>query len=303
MRLYAAALLRRLPVDLGRPRLLVLAGLLLLGGGFALGTLVGSATAEREEAATLERWSAELAAQRESVQAARQAVEDQVGALAARVGQMHARLIRLDALGKRLTEVANLDRGEFNFDEPPAVGGPGEGVEIAGELPSVPTLDDMLEALGRSIEDRSRQLAALESLILSRELARQVVPGGRPVEAGFISSFFGSLTDPFHGRTAFHAGLDFSAAPGTRVLAAADGVVSFAGRDGNYGKLVEVTHGNGYVTRYAHNSTILVEAGQTVRKGDPIALMGSTGRSTGTHLHFEVLREGRPVNPISFVGR
>ncbi|MCU0974836.1 MAG: M23 family metallopeptidase [Steroidobacteraceae bacterium] len=303
MRLDAAALLRRLPLDLNRPRLLMLAGLLLLGGGFALGALVGSTTAERQDAATLERWSAELAAQRQSVVAARQAVDDQVGALAARIGQMHARLIRLDALGKRLTEVANLDRGEFNFDDPPAVGGPGEGVEVAGALPSVPTLEDMLDAMGRSIEDRSRQLAALETLILSRELARQVVPGGRPVESGYISSFFGSRTDPFHGKAAFHAGLDFAGAPGTRVLAVADGVVSFAGRDGNYGKLVEVTHGNGYVTRYAHNSTLLVEAGQTVRKGDPIALMGSTGRSTGTHLHFEVLREGRPVNPLSFVGR
>jgi murein DD-endopeptidase MepM/ murein hydrolase activator NlpD len=303
MRFDTAALLRRLPVDLNRPRHLLLGGVLLLGGGFALGALFGSATAERQDAATLERWSAELAAQRQSVMAARQAVEDQVGALAARVGQMHARLIRLDALGKRLTEVANLDRGEFNFDEPPAVGGPGEGTEIAGQLPSVPTLDDMLDTMGRSIEDRSRQLAALETLILSRELARQVVPGGRPVESGYISSFFGSRTDPFHGKAAFHAGLDFAGAPGTRVLAAADGIVSFAGRDGNYGKLVEVTHGNGYLTRYAHNSTILVEAGQTVRKGDPIALMGSTGRSTGTHLHFEVLREGRPVNPLSFVGR
>jgi murein DD-endopeptidase MepM/ murein hydrolase activator NlpD len=304
MRFDAAALARHLPAaDLARPRTLLAAGILLLGGGFLLGAVVGSATAERQDAETLERWSAELASQREAVTAARQAVEDQVGALAARIGQMHARLIRLDALGKRLTEVANLDRGEFDFDAPPAVGGPDDAVEVAGAGSSVPVLDDMLDALNRSIEDRSRQLSALESLILSRELARQVVPGGRPVESGYISSFFGSRTDPFHGRAAFHAGLDFAAAPGTRVLSAADGIVSFAGRDGNYGKLVEVTHGNGYVTRYAHNSTLLVEAGQTVRKGDPIALMGSTGRSTGTHLHFEVLREGRPVNPLSFVGR
>lgn len=304
MRFDAAALVRRLPFDaLTRPRNLVAAGLLLLGSGFALGTLVGSASAEREDVATLEAWSAELAAQREAVLAARQALESQVSALAVRVGQMHARLLRLDALGKRLTEVAGLDRGEFDFDAPPAVGGPDGGAETAGEAPSVPVLDDMLDALSRSIDDRARQLAALETLILSRELARQVVPGGRPVESGYISSFFGTRSDPFHGRTAFHAGLDFAGAPGTRVLAVADGVVSFAGRDGNFGKLVEITHGNGYVTRYAHNSTLLVEVGQTVRKGDPIALMGSTGRSTGTHLHFEVLRDGRPVNPLSFVGR
>lgn len=303
MLLDATAPTRRLSIGSSRPGILLAAGLLLVLGGFALGALVGSATAERQDAATLEKWSAELAAQRESVTTARQAVEDQVGALAARVGQMHARLIRLDALGKRLTEVADLDRGEFDFDAPPAVGGPDGGAEVAGAGPAVPALDDMLDAMSRSIEDRSRQLAALEALILSRELARQVVPGGRPVESGYISSFFGSRTDPFHGKAVFHAGLDFAGAPGTRVLAVADGIVSLAGRDGNYGKLVEITHGNGYVTRYAHNSTLLVEAGQTVRRGDPVALMGSTGRSTGTHLHFEVLREGRPVNPLSFVGR
>jgi murein DD-endopeptidase MepM/ murein hydrolase activator NlpD len=303
MRFHAAALARRLPFDLSRPRAVALSALVLAGGGFLLGAGFGLATAERQDVAALEQWSAELAAQREAVTAARQVVEDQVGALAARIGLMHARLVRLDALGKRLTEVADLDRGEFNFDAPPAVGGPDGGTAVAGSAPAVPVLDDMLDELGRSIEDRSRQLAALETLILSRELARQVVPGGRPVESGYISSFFGARTDPFHGREAFHAGLDFAAAPGMRVLSAADGIVSFAGRDGNYGKLVEVTHGNGYVTRYAHNSTLLVEVGQTVRKGDAIALMGSTGRSTGTHLHFEVLREGRPVNPLSFVGR
>ncbi len=304
MRFDAAALMRRVALpDLSRPRVLAVSALTLVLGGFVAGAGFGVAAAERRNVAALDQWSAELAGQRESLDAARQAVEDQVGALAVRIGQMHARLLRLDALGKRLTEVADLDRGEFDFDHPPAVGGPDAGAEVAGAAPAVPAIDEMLDALGRSIDDRGRQLAALETLILSRELARQVVPGGRPVESGYISSFFGSRTDPFHGKTAFHAGLDFAGAPGTRVLAVADGVVSFAGKDGSYGKLIEVTHGNGYVTRYAHNSTLLVEAGQTVRKGDAIALMGSTGRSTGTHLHFEVLRGGRPVNPLGFVGR
>jgi murein DD-endopeptidase MepM/ murein hydrolase activator NlpD len=123
------------------------------------------------------------------------------------------------------------------------------------------------------------------------------------VESGYISSFFGRRPDPFTGESAFHPGIDFAGAPGTRVLAVADGVVSFAGRDNGYGKMVEVTHGSGYVTRYAHNSTLLVEPGQTVRRGDALALMGSTGRSTGTHLHFEVLRDGNRVNPMSFVRR
>jgi murein DD-endopeptidase MepM/ murein hydrolase activator NlpD len=157
--------------------------------------------------------------------------------------------------------------------------------------------------VGAAIDDRGRQLTALQNLILTRELARQIVPGGRPVESGYISSLYGQRTDPFDGHNAFHSGLDFAGTAGTRVLAVADGIVSHAGVDGGYGRLIEITHGNGYVTRYAHNAKLLVEPGRTVKRGDPIALMGSTGRSTGTHLHFEVLRDGRPVNPLSFVRR
>lgn len=292
-------------VDLSHPRT---AGRLALGVtalsacAFLAGAVVGWNGAERSAIASLEEWSAELTAQRESIAEVRRIADEQVSTLAARVGQMHARLIRLDALGKRLTEVANLDRGEFDFDAVPAIGGPQEQGP-AGEGPVVPVLDDLLGSMTAAIDDRSRQLAALETLILSRELARQVVPGGRPVESGYISSFFGKRADPFTGESAFHSGIDFAASPGTRVLAVADGVVSFAGRDRGYGKLVEVTHVGGYVTRYAHNASVLVQPGQTVRRGDPIALIGSTGRSTGPHVHFEVLRDGRPVNPMSFVGR
>lgn len=292
-------------VDLTRPRtagILVAGALFLVGTAFLSGAVVGWNGAERSALADLEGLSASLTEQRESIAEVRQAADEQISALAARVGQMHARLIRLDALGKRLTEVANLDRGEFNFDAAPAVGGP-EVEGLSGEGPTVPALDDLLASLDATIDDRSRQLMALETLILSRELARQVVPGGRPVESGYISSFFGKRADPFTGEAAFHAGVDFAASTGTRVLAVADGVVSYAGRDTGYGKLVEITHGGGYVTRYAHNASVLVQPGQTVRRGDPVALVGSTGRSTGTHVHFEVLRDGRPVNPMSFVSR
>lgn len=301
-----AALFRHLPrLDLSRPRTLALTlggAIFLMACAFLAGTVTGSSHVERSALADLEHWSSDLQSQRQAIVEARSVAEQQISALAARIGQMHARLIRLDALGKRLTEAANLDRGEFDFDNPPAVGGP-EDSAPAGDSPTVPTVAGLLDSLTTTIDDRSRQLAALETLILSRELASQIVPGGRPVESGYISSFFGKRPDPFSGETVFHAGLDFAGAPGTRVLAAAGGVVSFAGRDKGYGKLVEVTHGNGYVTRYAHNASLLVEPGQTVRRGDPLALMGSTGRSTGTHLHFEVLRDGRPVNPVSFVRR
>lgn len=249
---------------------------------------------------TLARWGEDLTSQDAELARIQRDVNDQVAVLAKRVGQMQAQLLRLDALGKHLTDVAKLNRGEFDFDNPPAVGGPETG---QGEGPVVPALDSMIGSLDAQIDDRRRQLTALSNLILTRELAQQIVPGGRPVESGYISSLYGQRTDPFDGNQATHSGLDFAGAPGTRVLAVADGIVSHAGPDGGYGRLIEITHGNGYVTRYAHNAKLLVEPGQTVKRGDAIALMGSTGRSTGTHLHFEVLREGRSVNPLSFVRR
>jgi len=248
---------------------------------------------------TVARWNEDLSTQREHLTRIEQDVDDQVSALATRVGRMQAQLIRLDALGKQLTEVAQLKRGEFDFDDPPALGGP----ETTGEGPVVPALDSMLDTMDAQIDDRRRQLTALQNLIMTRELARQIVPGGRPVEAGYISSLYGQRTDPFDGNQANHQGIDFAAAPGTQVLAVADGIVSHTGLDGGYGRMIEITHGNGYVTRYAHNAKILVTPGQTVKRGDPVALMGSTGRSTGPHVHFEVLHDGRPMNPLSFVRR
>lgn len=248
---------------------------------------------------TVARWNEDLATQGEHLARIEQNVDDQVSALATRVGRMQAQLIRLDALGKQLTEVAKLKRGEFDFDEPPAVGGP----ETAGEGPVVPALDAMLNSMDAQIDDRRRQLTALQNLIMTRELARQIVPGGRPVESGYISSLYGQRTDPFDGNQATHRGIDFAGIAGTQVLAVADGIVSHTGLDGGYGRMIEITHGNGYITRYAHNAKILVQPGQTVKRGDPVALMGSTGRSTGPHVHFEVLRDGKPMNPLSFVSR
>lgn len=248
---------------------------------------------------TVARWNEDLAAQSEQLARIEQNVDDQVSALATRVGRMQAQLVRLDALGRQLTEVAKLKRGEFDFDEPPAVGGP----ESAGEGPVVPALDAMLDSMDAQIDDRRRQLTALQNLIMTRELARQIVPGGRPIESGYISSLYGQRTDPFDGNQATHRGLDFAGVAGTQVLAVADGIVSHTGLDGGYGRMIEITHGNGYVTRYAHNAKILVQPGQTVKRGDAIALMGSTGRSTGPHVHFEVLRDGKPMNPLSFVSR
>lgn len=271
--------------------------LALVAGAWFAGSRWGGQSAVGEF--TVARWNEDLDAQREQLERIEQDVDDQVTTLATRVGRMQAQLIRLDALGKQLTEVAKLKRGEFDFDQPPALGGP----ETAGEGPVVPALDAMLDSMGAQIDDRSRQLTALQSLIMTRELARQIVPGGRPVESGYISSLYGQRTDPFDGHQASHHGIDFAGAAGTQVLAVADGVVSHTGTDGGYGLAIEITHGNGYLTRYAHNAKLLVKQGQTVKRGEAIALMGSTGRSTGTHVHFEVLRNGKTMNPLSFVRR
>ena len=214
---------------------------------------------------------------------------------------MSAEVIRLEALGRRLTEMAGLDEGEFNFDEPPAQGGPEAVVE--GALAVAPDLSRMLEELSRQIEDRERQLGVLETLLSSRNLSEQIVPGGRPVNQGWISSYFGMRPDPFSGRKAFHRGIDFAGQKGAEIVAVAAGVVTWSRERYGFGKMVEINHGSGYVTRYAHNQENLVEVGDTVQKGQTIALMGSSGRATGPHLHFEVLKDGRPVNPITFVRR
>ncbi|MFL6547980.1 MAG: M23 family metallopeptidase [Povalibacter sp.] len=287
--------------ELGRPLALtatlativtVLAGVLFAGVQLGRSSLFEPATQVAD-------WGRKLETQRQQVLETKQELQNHLDALATRVGQMNAHVIRLDALGRRLTEMAHLDKGEFNFDTVPAVGGPEAVME--GGLVTAPDITSMLDNLTRQIKDRERQLSVLESLISTRNLSRQIVPGGRPVAQGWISSYFGERTDPFNGHNAIHKGIDFAGPAGSEVVAVASGVVTYAKDRFGYGKTVEINHGNGYVTRYAHNQRTLVQPGDTVQKGQSIALIGSTGRSTGPHLHFEVLKNGRAVDPMSFV--
>ncbi len=271
-----------------------------LSGVLFLGVQLGRGGFANDPVEQVGHWGATLEQQRLDVISARRELQERLDAIATRVGQMNAHVIRLDALGRRLTEMANLDKGEFNFDSAPAVGGP-EGL-VEGAVAST-DLTAMLDDLTRQIKDRERQLSVLESMISTRNLSRQIVPGGRPVTQGWISSYFGHRADPFTGRKAFHRGVDFAGPAGAQVVAVASGVVTYTKERFGYGKTVEINHGNGYVTRYAHNQRVLVAIGETVKKGQPIALIGSTGRSTGPHLHFEVLKQGRAVDPMSFVKR
>jgi murein DD-endopeptidase MepM/ murein hydrolase activator NlpD len=271
----------------------------IVGGAFALGLQLGRGVHRDLALAETTRFAALLTQQKQEIAGLRQQLQLRIDAMAMRIGAVNAHVIRLNALGKRLTEMADIDSREFDFDRDPPSGGPeGEGVSA-----QIPDLSTMLTQLERRADLRESQLAALENVILTRELKEEIHPEGRPVTSGYISSYFGERADPFDGREAFHKGVDFAGNVGADVVAVGAGVVTWAGERSGYGRLVEINHGDGYATRYAHNERTLVAVGQTVKRGEPIALMGSTGHSTGPHVHFEVLHNGRQVDPLSFIGR
>jgi murein DD-endopeptidase MepM/ murein hydrolase activator NlpD len=275
--------------------------LVIFGGAFAVGLQYGLGAHERGLFSDTLRFGNLLAEQKQQITDLKQQLQLRVDAIAMRLGEMNAHVIRLDALGRRLTEMADIDSREFNFDVDPPSGGPendGEGVSA-----QIPDLTKMLTQLEQRVNLRDSQLAALENVILARELKEEIHPEGRPVTRGFVSSYFGERADPFDGREAFHKGVDFAGAVGDKVVAVAEGVVTWAGERSGFGKLIEINHGDGYITRYAHNQRTLVAVGQMVKRGETVALMGSTGHSTGPHVHFEVLRNGRQVDPLSFIGR
>lgn len=247
----------------------------------------------------VKRWASEVGAQRMALEQTRARAEQDVTALSRRIAELDARMMRLDAAGERLTEIAGLDAGEFDFSKPPAVGGPDAATET-GEPPLAGVLAS-LDAFERQLSDRERQMHVLEDLLLASRLQKEVSPSGWPVQSGYISSTYGWRVDPFKGRSAMHSGIDFAGADGSTVQSVASGIVSFVGPRSGYGLLVEINHGNGYVTRYAHNDKATVRVGEEVKKGERIALMGSTGRSTGTHVHFEVLLNGKVVDPTQYI--
>jgi len=250
--------------------------------------------------AQVDTWRRELAEQQALVDGTRRTLQQSLDALALRIGQLNAHVVRLDALGTRLTQMAGLKDGEFDFTSVPSLGGPEEPI-AATEAMRLSGVVDAIEFLDEQLADRTRQLTVLEDLLLNRKLRDEVRPEGRPVTAGYVSSHFGNRTDPFTGRRAFHKGVDFAGREGAEVIAVASGVVIWSGERYGYGQLVEINHGNGYVTRYAHNVDNLVAVGDTVKRGQVIARMGDTGRATGPNLHFEVLLNDKPVNPLTYV--
>jgi murein DD-endopeptidase MepM/ murein hydrolase activator NlpD len=262
----------------------------LLYTGFRLGA---------DEVAYVAEWQGEVQEQRAEVARVKASARDHLDALTLRVGQMQAQLLRLNALGERLVSQADIDDEEFNFDALPPVGGPQDVSGLAST--ELPDFLNMLDELTTGLDDREQKLSVLERVLMDRSLRERVFPSGRPVTEGWLSSGFGKRADPFTGKQEYHDGVDFAGKEGADVMSVGDGVVTWSGKRSGYGNLVEINHGNGYVTRYGHNREQLVDVGDTVKKGQMIALMGSTGRSTGPHVHFEVLRNGKPVNPSRYI--
>ncbi len=227
--------------------------------------------------------------------------QQQLAALAARVGMLQAHISRLDAAGERIVTIAGLDAKEFNFQQKPAVGGPQN--LINGKSLSIPLITASLEEIDQQRVSREDQLEVLESVLMDLHMGAERYVSGRPINKGWMSSDYGVRKDPFTGKDAWHAGVDFAGKEGTDVIATAAGVISWVGDRYGYGLLVEINHGNGLVTRYAHNKENLVKKGQVVRKGQVIALLGNTGRSTGPHLHYEVLKNGRHIDPKPYIYR
>lgn len=270
----------------------------MVGVGYLLGQGSGAGAAG---ALALDRLQDELARQEKELEGLQDQADRKLQAMSQTVAEMQARMTRLDALGQHLTAMADLEEGEFDFSQPPAMGGP-----LAGEFSVDYTSTDLTAELGlfqARLMDREQQLDILESLLSNRALEDQAWLSGRPVEKGWVSSPYGKRADPFTGQMAFHHGIDFAGREGSNVLAVAAGVVTAVGEKSGYGEMVEISHGDGFVTRYSHNKQSLVSPGDVVRKGEVIALMGSTGRSTGAHVHFEVYKHGRSVDPSSYVRR
>ncbi len=278
---------------------MVLGSVLGLGAAFG-GFELGKDPSTEKLAAAIDSLERELERQ-EAVLARKQSdMGAHISAYGSRLAEMKARLVRLDALGERITEIAGLDKGEFDFAKPPPMGGP----EVVGfEALNSDELGQFYREVDAQLEDRERQLELLKIMMADRRFKQQSTPAGMPVAQGWVSSGYGMRRDPFHGNKAWHKGIDIAGKEGSPVIAVAGGLVIRSETQPGYGELIEIDHGGAMVARYAHNKENLVKVGDLVEKGQVIARMGSTGRSTGPHVHFELHKNGRHIDPASYIRR
>ena len=293
----------RLPISLAN---LILAGLfflLLAAGLFCAGSEIASNQHEFSYSVLHEqkenKWRQELSKQQAAASRMKIMAENSLDALATRLSKLQAHLLRLDALGAHLANVADISDAEFDFLNSPGMGGasPNDLQKSLGVIDFIKELDN----LSRKIEDREEKLTAMQTVLMDLNIQNQILPEGNPVADGWLSSLFGWRMDPITGKRSFHRGIDIVSKPRALVSSVAAGIVTWSSPYFGYGNMVEVNHGNGYITRYAHNRENLVAVGDKVEKGQNIAVMGASGRSTGNHVHFEVLHNGKNINPKQFL--
>lgn len=312
----------------------VAAVIVLIASGALMYHFTQDTLARNAEINMLNAWQVQRNNEQLEVEQTKVQIDHELSALTAKIASLQARIMRLDALGEQVAEMVNLDNGEFDFSQTPALGGPvvnpsdtiNTGVEhvhkqVSDVLATAPTTENaantnevsmqesvgelytLIEKLDYLIEDRESQLSILDKQLLVRDVKSESFIAGRPIKKGWMSSPFGFRTDPFNGKKAWHNGVDFAGSSGSDVIAVAGGVVTASEKRYGYGNMIEISHGNGVVTRYGHNASHLVKVGDIVEKGEAVAKMGSTGRSTGPHVHFEVLRHGKPINPERYIYR
>ncbi len=269
-------------------------------GGYSVAVSQAEAV-EPSDSELVAEWQSKLSEQKAELAGLQQNVQDQVDALTLRLGEIQGRLLRLDALGQRFVESGLVASDEFDFNQPAAVGGPEDS--LLADSFSAPELTRMIDELEHKIQDREQQLRLLDQVSSRQKLEDELYLEGRPITWGWLSSRYGYRSDPFTGKRTWHAGVDLAGKDGSDIISVAGGVVSYAGERHGYGNLVEIDHGDGLITRYAHCKTIKVNVGDVIQKGQVLALMGSTGRSTGPHVHFEVIRNGKSENPETYIKR
>jgi murein DD-endopeptidase MepM/ murein hydrolase activator NlpD len=268
---------------------------LLLGAGYSGYNL----NSPQQNQALIEGWKQEVHQNKVELNNLIQESEANVDVMSSRLGLLQAHVMRLDALGRKLANMASIDDDEFNFNSIPAVGGPEETGE---QKPlQIPELFLAIRQLGLDLDNQESQLEVLEDIVMNKNLQRDGQPSGRPIVKGWLSSHYGMRTHPLSGRKEMHKGIDFAGKMGGDVIAVAKGLVTYAGKRYGYGHVIDIAHGNGFTTRYAHNSKMHVSVGDAVEKGFRIAEIGSSGRSTGAHVHFEVIKNGKQVNPVKFI--
>jgi len=272
---------------------LAIMAIALVYGGYRYG-------ASKNPVAEAGAWRKSLTEQQQLLGQAKLEMNANLDALTQRIGLLQAHVNRINALGSRLVTMAEIEAKEFDFLHTPAMGGPDSELSPGGYESQ--EINKILELLELQLLEKEQQLSLLDDVIIDKTLQGKTKPEGRPVVDGWISSAYGYRNDPFSGKRQFHHGVDFAGAEGSPIFTVASGIVANVKEHPQYGNMLEIDHGNGYITRYAHTSKILVEVGQVVKRGQQVAEIGNTGRSTGPHVHFEVIKEGNTINPSNMIG-